>query len=187
MKKLSTALALALGLLLPFGAMAISDVDVTIRVMKMHEKSTQEVMNRIELPEAAIDKVTEEANFKKRLIKRVGDTEIQGKHYAGEDPGDGDGSGTAEGAGQMDWDRTQDHSQFMDQDQDRVMDQDQDRAMEMDQDQIRDNEHEFDNEPPMELEMEIEQEQHEIESDHEEPGQDIELPGQPQQGPGSGG
>ena len=159
MKKLNIAIALALGLLLPSVAMAASDTDVTIRLMQMHEKSTQEVMNRLELPEMAIDKVTEEANYKKRLIKRVSDTEAQAEQYSGEGPGDSNGSGeeAAQGTGVMQ------------------------------QNQFGNTEHEFDNEPAMEQAMEMEQEQSEIANEHEEPQQGNEPPEDHQPGPGLGG
>lgn len=50
MRKLNLAVAFALGLSIPFGAVA--DADVTIRVMQMNEKATAAVMKMIELPDA---------------------------------------------------------------------------------------------------------------------------------------
>ena len=93
MKKLNIAIALALGLLLPFSALAAPGNDITIRLMQMNEKSTQEVMNRLELPDMAIDKVTEDNALKSRAIKRVSDTQGKAKNYAGEEPGDSNFSG----------------------------------------------------------------------------------------------
>lgn len=56
MKKLNIAMAFALGLTLPFGAMAASDDEVTIRVMGMNEQAADSVMKQIVLPDAASDK-----------------------------------------------------------------------------------------------------------------------------------
>ena len=116
MKKLHIAVVLALGLVIPFTAIAATpDAEVTIRVMEMHEKSTASVMNRIELPDAANDKVVEEANYRKRLIEHKGD-------------------GTGEGVAEMDRDRIYDLEQIQNQDQDR-----EEMEQEQAQDQIRDS------------------------------------------------
>ena len=118
MKKLNIAVVLALGLVIPFTAIAATpDAEVTIRVMEMHEKSTASVMNRIELPDAADDKVIEEANYRNRLIDHKGD-----------------GEGTGEGVAEMDRDRIYDLEQIQDQDQDR-----EEMEQEQAQDQIRDS------------------------------------------------
>ena len=101
MKKLYIAVVLALGLVIPYAAIAATpDAEVTIRVMEMHEKSTASVMNRIELPGSADDKVIEEANYRKRLIEHKGD-----------------GEGTGEGVAEMDRDREE-----MEQVQDQIRD-----------------------------------------------------------------
>lgn len=55
MKRLTTAIVLGAGLLLPLGAMADDTADVTIRVMEMTETQAQEVIRNIELPDAASD------------------------------------------------------------------------------------------------------------------------------------
>ncbi len=116
MKKLNIAVVLALGLVIPFAAIAATpDAEVTIRVMEMHEKSTASVMNRIRLPEAADDKVIEEANYRKRLIEHKGE-------------------GTGEGIAEMDRDRIHDMEQIQNQDQDR-----EEMEQEQAQDQIRDS------------------------------------------------
>ncbi|MFV9616637.1 MAG: hypothetical protein ACNYZG_11820 [Gammaproteobacteria bacterium] len=76
MKKLNIAGALVLvfGLVLPSGAFAVTaDDEVTIRVMEMHEKSTSSVMNRIQLPDLAGDKVTEQEKYRKRLTEHKGE------------------------------------------------------------------------------------------------------------------
>ena len=118
MKKLNIAVVLALGLVIPYAAIAATpDAEVTIRVMEMHEKSTASVMNRIELPDAANHKVIEEANYRKRLIEHKGDSE-----------------GTGEGIAEMDRDRIHDLEQIQNQDQDRE-EMEQAQA----QDQIRDS------------------------------------------------
>lgn len=124
MKKLTTAgaLVLALGLLVPPGVIAATpDDEVTIRVMEMHEKSTSSVMNRIQLPEKASDKVTEEANYRKRLIE-------------------GKGQGTDNGLGDKDWERIREQERIYD------MEQNQERELELVQDQIRDTEPDLANE-----------------------------------------
>jgi hypothetical protein len=116
MKKLHIAVVLALGLVIPFTAIAATtDAEVTIRVMEMHEKSTASVMNRIELPDAADDKVIEEENYRKRLIEHKGD-----------------GEGTGEGVAEMDRDRIYDLEQIQNQDQEEM-------EQEQAQDQIRDS------------------------------------------------
>ena len=53
MKSLNRAILVALGLSLPFGAMASEEDEVTIRVMQMNEHSYEHVVRNIELPEAA--------------------------------------------------------------------------------------------------------------------------------------
>ena len=116
MKKLN--IALALGLLIPFAALALTPEDeVTIRVMEMHENSTASVMDKIALPDAAIDKVAEQANDRKRLIEHKGD-----------------GEGTGEGIGEMHRDLRRDLEQIQNQDQDR-----EEMEQEQVQDQIRDS------------------------------------------------
>jgi hypothetical protein len=118
MKKLNIAVALVLvfGLVLPSGAIAITaDDEVTIRVMEMHEKSTSSVMNRIQLPEIAVDKVTEEANYHKRLTERKGE-------------------GYEADLADKDLDRIRDQEQTYEQEQN------QERELDLVQDQIRDAE-----------------------------------------------
>lgn len=123
MKKIYLATGLVLGLLLPFEALSASGDDVTIRLMQMHEKSTQEVMNRLNLPEIKIDTVKQEANFKYRHIKRTQDAEGQGSHYEGDGPGESNSpaGGSSLGSGNM----------------------------EQNQEQIRDTENSFDHESQM--------------------------------------
>lgn len=85
MKKLHMTIALAIVLAIVVGLLALfiptaasattTDDEVTIRVMEMHEKSTSAVMNRIQLPEAASEKVTEEATYRNRLTEHKGDGE----------------------------------------------------------------------------------------------------------------
>lgn len=178
MKKLNFAIALALGLIVPFGVMSSEDNEVNKYAMEMNEKSTEEVMKRVEMPEKASDKATEEGVFKHRYTEEAqGITQGKGKAYAGENipggknagttpsqgagkklkkklgstTGDHTGQGTGESVGDLDRDRIrdQDKEQIHDMDQDREMDQDQDRSMEMDQDQLRDNDHVFDKVPPI--------------------------------------
>lgn len=116
MKKLYIAVVLALGLVIPFVATAATpDAEVTIRVMEMHEKSTASVMNRIELPDAANDKVIEEANYRKRLIEHKGE-------------------GAEKGIAESDRDSTYDLEQIQNQVQDR-----EEMEQEQVQDQIRDS------------------------------------------------
>ena len=124
MKKLNIAGALVLvcGLVLPSGAIAvIADDEVTIRVMEMHEKSTSSVMNRIQLPDLAGDKVTEEANYQKRLTERKGE-------------------GSEAGLADKDLDRIRDQEQSYEQEQN------QERELDLVQDQIRDTEPDIANE-----------------------------------------
>ena len=118
MKKLNVTVTLALGLVIPFAALALTPQDeVTIRVMEMHEKSTSSVMDRIELPDVLTDKVAEEANDRKRLIEHKGD-----------------GEGTGEGISEMDQDLIHNLEQIQNQDQDR-----EEMEQEQVQDQIRDS------------------------------------------------
>ena len=124
MKKLNLAGALVLvfGLVLPSGAIAVTaDDEVTIRVMEMHEKSTSSVMNRIQLPVLAGDKVTEEANYRKRLTESKGE-------------------GAEKGLADKDWDRIREQEQTYDQEQN------QERELDLVQDQIRDTEADIANE-----------------------------------------
>ena len=124
MKKLNIAGALVLvfGLVLSSGAIAVTaDDEVTIRVMEMHEKSTSSVMNRIQLPDLAGDKVTEEANYHKRLTERKGE-------------------GSEAGLADKDLDRIRDQEQTYDQEQN------QERELDLVQDQIRDTEPDIANE-----------------------------------------
>lgn len=124
MKKLNIAVALVLvfGLVLPSGAIAVSaDDEVTIRVMEMHEKSTSSVMNRIQLPDLAGDKVTEEENYRNRLTERKGE-------------------GSEAGLADKDLDRIRDQEQTYDQEQN------QERELDLVQDQIRDTEPDIANE-----------------------------------------
>ena len=106
MKKSNIAVTVVLvfAVVIPSALIAATpDEEVTIRVMEMHEKSTTSVMNRIQLPEAASDKVTEEANYRNRL------TEGKGK--------------TAEtGLGDTDWDRIPEQERELDLVQDQVRD-----------------------------------------------------------------
>lgn len=84
MKKLHMTIALAIVLAIVVGILVLfiptaasattADDEVTIRVMEMHEKSTSAVMNRIQLPEAASEKVTEEATYRNRLTEHKGDS-----------------------------------------------------------------------------------------------------------------
>ena len=132
MKKLNIAVALVLvfGLVLPSGAIAVTaDDEVTIRVMEMHEKSTSSVMNRIQLPDIASDKVTEEANYHKRLTERKGE-------------------GSEAGLADKDLDRIRDQEQTYDQEQiyDQEQYQYQERELDLVQDQIRDTEPDIANE-----------------------------------------
>lgn len=118
MKKLNIAGALVLvfGLVLPSGAFAVTaDDEVTIRVMEMHEKSTSSVMNRIQLPEIAGDKVTEQEKYRKRLTEHKGE-------------------GAEKGLGDKDWDRIREQEQSYDQEQNY------ERELDLVQDQIRDTE-----------------------------------------------
>lgn len=83
MKKLHMTIALAIVLAIVVGILVLfvptaasattADDEVTIRVMEMHEKSTSAVMNRIQLPETATEKVTEEATYRNRLTENKGD------------------------------------------------------------------------------------------------------------------
>ena len=126
MKKLNIAVVLVLGVVIPYAAIAATpDAEVTIRVMEIHEKSTASVMNRIELPDTADDKVIEDANYRKRLIEHKGD-----------------GEGTGEGVAEMDRDHTHDLEQIQNQDQDR-----EEMEQEQIQDQIRDSVPGFENKP----------------------------------------
>ena len=114
MKKLNITAALALGLLIPFAALALTPEDeVTIRVMEMHEKSSSSVMDRIELPDAEIDKVAEEENERKRLTDHKAD---------------------GEGIGEIDRELSHYLEQIQNQDQDR-----EEMEQEQVQDQIRDS------------------------------------------------
>ena len=111
-------IAVALGLVIPYGALAITpDDEVTIRLIEMHEKSTSSVMNRIELSDASIDKAAEEANVRKRLIEHKRDVK---------------------GIDEMDRDLTHYLEQTQNQDQGR-------EEMEQAQDQIRDSVPRFEN------------------------------------------
>jgi hypothetical protein len=122
MKKSNRALALVLVLLIPFAAIAITPEDeVTIRVMERHEKSTSSVMDKIALPDAAVDKLAEKENERKRLIEHNADGE-----------GEGSGENAGDGIGEMDRDLSRDLEQIQNQDQDR-------EEMELAQDQIRDS------------------------------------------------
>jgi len=124
MKKLhiAGALVLVFGLVLPSGAIAVTaDDEVTIRVMEMHEKSTSSVMNRIQLPDLAGDKLSEEANYHKRLTERKGE-------------------GSEAGLADKDLDRIRDQEQTYDQEQN------QERELDLVQDQIRDTEPDITNE-----------------------------------------
>jgi hypothetical protein len=171
MKKLYFAIALALGVMSSYSAYANEDTEVTIRMMNMNENSTSEVMKRINLPDSAVDKVAEDANFKHRLIKRNRTGEGQ-ENGAGE--GQGDGYGNEGGVGEMDRDRTRD--------------QDHEQVRDMDQDQVRDTDHEFENEPSRHQEMEqpefeVEQQQNEIENDQVDHPAPVNDPTKGQQGP----
>ena len=123
MKKSNIAgtVVLVLAVVTPSALIAATpDDEVTIRVMEMHEKSTTSVMNRIQLPEAASDKVTEEANYRKRLTE-------------------GKGKATETGLGDTDWDRIREQERSFEKEQDQV------RELDLVQDQIRDTEPDLDN------------------------------------------
>ncbi len=98
---------------------ATPDEEVTIRVMEMHEKSTASVMNRIQLPATASDKVTEQENYRKRLTE-------------------GKGEALETGLGDTDWDRIRDQERTYDKDQA------QERELDLVQDQIRETEPDLD-------------------------------------------
>ena len=121
MKKSNIAetVVLVLAVVIPSTLIAATpDEEVTIRVMEMHEKSTTSVMNRIQLPATASDKVTEQSNYRKRLTE-------------------GKGEALETGLGDTDWDRIRD--------QERTYDKDQERELDLVQDQIRDTEPDLDN------------------------------------------
>ena len=123
MKKSNIAetVVLVLAMVLPSALIAATpDDEVTIRVMEMHEKSTASVMNRIQLPATASDKVTEEANYRKRLTE-------------------GKGEAAETGLGDTDWDRIRDQEQSYDKNQAH------ERELDLVQDQIRDTEPDLDN------------------------------------------
>lgn len=148
MKKLNLATALALSLAVPFSAQAFADEDVTIRVMEMHENTTEAVMKQIQLPDLAQDKVTDEGTFRYRNRKLSGQSTT---------PGDGDGQGTGNGyqgesgaANQYQGDVPSDGEGVGDMDRDRIQDQDRTREMEQDQDRIRDTDQITDHEPARE-------------------------------------
>ena len=125
MKKSNIAetVVLVLVVVIPSALLAATpDDEVTIRVMEMHEKSTTSVMNRIQLPATASDKVTEQENYRKRLIE-------------------GKGEAAETGLGDTDWDRIRDQERTYDKDQE----QDQERELDLVQDQIRDTEPDLDN------------------------------------------
>ena len=119
MKKLYIAIGLALGLLLPFEALAAPGHDITIRLMQMNEKSTVDVMNNIKLPIMATDKVTEGVPFRSREKNRVSDTQGKAKYYATQGPGES----------QFLNEENSQHETDMEQERER----DQDRVMEMEQ------------------------------------------------------
>ena len=161
MKKINTAIAFSIGLLLPFAAMGASDEEVTIRVMEMHEHSSQAVMNQIELPEVANDEARQQ-------VRNV----IKNRDSVREDMDEnltGDGSSEVVGDGEC----------AGDMDRDRLRDQDQTHGMEQQQDRERDQEHEMDSE--MEHEMELER--YELENERED-GPGNETPGGPGHGKG---
>lgn len=111
---------LVLAVVIPSDLIAATpDDEVTIRVMGMHEKSTTSVMNRIQLPATASDKVSEQENYRKRLIE-------------------GQGEAADSGPGDSDWDRIRDQEQSYDKDQDH------EGELDLVQDQIRDTEPDLD-------------------------------------------
>jgi hypothetical protein len=123
MKKSNIAetVVLVLAMVLPSALIAATpDDEVTIRVMEMHEKSTASVMNRIQLPATASDKVTEEANYRKRLTEDKGEA-------------------AETGLGDTDLDRIRDQEQSYDNNQAN------ERELDLVQDQIRDTEPDLDN------------------------------------------
>lgn len=145
MKKLNTAIAISLGLLMPFAAMGASDEEVTIRVMEMNEHSSQAVMNMIELPDVANEEARQQVRNTTQNRHRVRE------NY--DEEGGIEGAGDGEGVGDMD--------------RDRLRDQDQTHAM--DQQQDRDPEHEME----FEMEHEMEEQRNEFENEREhEPGND---------------
>ena len=122
MKKSNIAetVVLVLAVVIPSALIAATpDDEVTIRVMEMHEKSTTSVMNRIQLPATASDKVTEQANYRKRITE-------------------GKGEAAESGHGDTDWDRIRDQERTYDKDQD------QERELDLVQEQIRDTEPDLD-------------------------------------------
>ena len=122
MKKSNIAqtVVLVLAMVLPSALIAATpDDEVTIRVMEMHEKSTASVMNRIQLPATASDKVTEEANYRKRLTEDKGEA-------------------AETGLGDTDLDRIRDQEQSYDKNQAN------ERELDLVQDQIRDIEPDLD-------------------------------------------
>lgn len=196
MKKLNLAIILALGLVVPFSAMATDSTDeVTIRMMNRFEYSTDNVTKNIELPDAASDQAELKAFARKTV--RVRDLnaddigEGPGEGY-GISAGDGDGSGPGPGAGFGDGagdgyegagpgtiEDPDNGLEAGDLDRDRTRDQDMEYIQDQDQDRdrIRDA-----------AELEVEQEQNEVENNVEDlqtPGN--EAPGENQQGPGSAG
>ena len=77
MSKLTVAVILGLGMLLPLSAMAGSDDEVTIRVMHMNENTSEKVLRYIELPDAASDEADEQAQSRDRNRERVRERENQ--------------------------------------------------------------------------------------------------------------
>jgi len=216
MRKLNIAIALALGLAVPFAAMgATVDDEVTIRVMNMYENTNSAITQNIELPDSASEQAAQ--NAFQRIQNQVRDRNMDGTGQgpgSGSAPGDGRegdgygpgpaagggdsagfGHGHEQGAGNGAEAGDLQHVRSRDQDREHVRDMDQDRTMELDREQIRDTEHVSENEPPAYQEpqqeppmiQEMEQQQNQI--DHEPvelPGQDRESQ-QNQHGQGSGG
>lgn len=163
MKKLNIAIALALGLVLPFTAMAApaDNDEVTIRMMNMNEYSADKLTQNIELPAAASENATGlvRAQERKTVRNRTGEQsgipyegegpgESQGtgegpdagNHYAGDGPGEphgiGEGPDAGDGPGSIDapGEGVGEMDRTRDQDQLQIHEQDQDRVMDQDQD-----------------------------------------------------
>lgn len=62
MKNLSLTAILVLGFVVPYTVMAEESDEVTIRVIQMNDKTTDSVMNKIKLPEPALEHAAEDIN-----------------------------------------------------------------------------------------------------------------------------
>lgn len=155
MKKLNLAIILALGMVVPFSAMAVDSTDeVTIRMMHMNEYSTDKVTNNIQLPDKASDQADANAFARKTFRHRnlneegIGDGPAEGD---GESAGDGDGNGPGPGAGFGDGagdghegagpgtiEEPDNGAEAGDLDRDRIQDQDREYIQDQDQDRVMD-------------------------------------------------